>query len=155
MPSCNTSCLTWVSLTADVGYLFTAAHGCPSKVQPLLPTSEEGYLLTAAPPDLECGVAPLSPPAPAAAAPWRWVAPLGHRPWPRAWQLPSAAPPALWPPGHLGGYPWPWARGGLSRPCFCAVRRSRCASAVQSKLFNLFVPLFSQNKMEFHAKVQL
>ena len=25
MPSCNTSCLTWVSLTADVGYLFTAA----------------------------------------------------------------------------------------------------------------------------------
>ena len=40
-------------------------HGCPSKVQPLLPTSEEGYLLTAAPPDLERGVAPLGPPVPA------------------------------------------------------------------------------------------
>ena len=38
----NTYCLTWVSLTLD-----------------------EGYLLTAAPPDLGHGVAPLGPPAPA------------------------------------------------------------------------------------------
>ena len=42
MPSCNTYHLTWASLTLD-----------------------EGYLLTAAPPDLEHGVAPLGPPAPA------------------------------------------------------------------------------------------
>ena len=34
-------------------------HGCSSKVQPLLLTLDEGYLLTAAPPDLERGVAPL------------------------------------------------------------------------------------------------
>ena len=40
-------------------------HGCSSKAQPLLLTLDEGYLLTATPPDLECGVAPLSPPAPA------------------------------------------------------------------------------------------
>ena len=39
-------------------------HGCSSKVQPLLLTLDEGYLLTAAPPDLECGVVPLGPPAP-------------------------------------------------------------------------------------------
>ena len=39
-------------------------HGCSSKAQPLLLTLDEGYLLTAAPPDLECGVAPLGPPAP-------------------------------------------------------------------------------------------
>ena len=39
-------------------------HGCSSKVQPLLLTLDEGYFLTAAPPDLERGVAPLSPPAP-------------------------------------------------------------------------------------------
>ena len=38
-------------------------HSCSSKVQPLLLTLDEGYLLRAAPPDLECGVAPLSPPA--------------------------------------------------------------------------------------------
>ena len=42
MPSCNTYHLTWVSLTLG-----------------------EGYLLIAAPPDLERGVAPLGPPAPA------------------------------------------------------------------------------------------
>ena len=40
-------------------------HSCSSKAQPLLLTLNEGYLLTAAPPDLECGVAPLGPPAPA------------------------------------------------------------------------------------------
>ena len=39
-------------------------HGCSSKVQQLLLTLEEGYLLRAAPPDLKRGVAPLSPPAP-------------------------------------------------------------------------------------------
>ena len=38
-------------------------HGYSSKAQ-LLPL-DEGYLLTAAPPDLERGIAPLGPPAPA------------------------------------------------------------------------------------------
>ena len=39
-------------------------HGCSSKAQPLPLTLDEGYLLMAAPPDLERGVAPLGPPAP-------------------------------------------------------------------------------------------
>ena len=39
-------------------------HGCSSKAQPLLLTLDEGYLLTATPPDLERGVAPLGLPAP-------------------------------------------------------------------------------------------
>ena len=39
-------------------------HGCSSKVQPLLLTLDEGYLLMAAPPDLQHGVSPLGPPAP-------------------------------------------------------------------------------------------
>ena len=34
-------------------------HGCSSKAQPLLLTLDEGHLLTATPPDLERGVAPL------------------------------------------------------------------------------------------------
>ena len=38
-------------------------HSCSSKAQPLLLTLDEGYLLTATPLDLECGVAPLCPPA--------------------------------------------------------------------------------------------
>ena len=58
MPSHNTYRLTWVSLTLD-----------------------EGYLVTAAPPDLECGVAPLGPPTPAQQPLLgRGVAPLGCRP---------------------------------------------------------------------------
>ena len=40
-------------------------HGCSSKAQPLLLNLDEGYLLTSAPPNLECGVAPLSPLVPA------------------------------------------------------------------------------------------
>ena len=40
-------------------------HGCSSEVQPLLLTLDEGYLLTTALPDLQCGIAPLGPPAPA------------------------------------------------------------------------------------------
>ena len=39
-------------------------HGCSSKAQPLLLTLDEGYLLTAAVPDLQLGIAPLGPPAP-------------------------------------------------------------------------------------------
>ena len=62
MPSCNTYCLTWVSLTLGVGYLFT---GYSSKAQLPLLTLEEGYLLTASLPDLQRGIAPLGPPAPA------------------------------------------------------------------------------------------
>ena len=40
-------------------------HGCSSKAQPLLLTLDKGYLLTAALPDLQRGMAPLGPPSPA------------------------------------------------------------------------------------------
>ena len=39
-----------------------ALYGCSGKAQPLLLTLDEGYLLTAALPDLQCGIAPLGPP---------------------------------------------------------------------------------------------
>ena len=39
-------------------------QGCSSKAQPLLLSLDEAYLLTTAPPDLECGVAPLGPSGP-------------------------------------------------------------------------------------------
>ena len=67
-------------------------HGCSSKkAQLLLLTLDEGYLLTAAVPDLQRGIAPLGPPVPAQPPllwlllrrwpwPWAWVAPP-HRPW--------------------------------------------------------------------------
>ena len=126
LPTWNTYCLTWVSLTLDEGYLLTAAppglergiaplgppvpaqppllghwvappalapglghgvslHGCSSKAQPLLLTLDEGYLLTTALPDLECGIVPLGPPAPTQPPLLgRGVAPPGRWPWPRA-----------------------------------------------------------------------
>ena len=69
-------------------------HGCSSKAQPLLLTLVEEYLLTAAPPDLDGGVAPLGPPAPAQPPLLgRGVAPLGHCPSPRAWGGSSRPPP--------------------------------------------------------------
>ena len=39
-------------------------HGCSSKVQLLLLTLDEGCLLTATLPDLQCGMALLGPPVP-------------------------------------------------------------------------------------------
>ena len=58
MPSSNTYRLTWVSLTLD-----------------------EGYLLTAVPPDLERGVPPLNPPVPMQPLLLgHGVAPLGRSP---------------------------------------------------------------------------
>ena len=61
-------------------------HGYASKVQPLLLTLDKGYLLTAAPPDLERGVAPLGPPAPMQRLLLgRGVAPLGCHPFPWTW----------------------------------------------------------------------
>ena len=50
------SCLGFSYLERGV-----SLHGYSSKVQPLLLTLDEGYLLTAAPPDLGREVAPLGP----------------------------------------------------------------------------------------------
>ena len=56
-------------------------QGCSSKAQPLLLTLEEGHLLTATPPDIERGIAPLGPPVPLQPPLLgRGVAPLGRHP---------------------------------------------------------------------------
>ena len=55
-------------LPSDLGFSHlgcgVSLHGCSSKAQPLLLTLDKGYVLTAAPLDLEHEVAPLGPPAP-------------------------------------------------------------------------------------------
>ena len=91
-------------------------HGCSSKAQLLLLTLYERYLLTAALPDLQRGMAPLGPPVPMqpptlglllpATAPglWHGVATLGIRPWPQSQNGSS------WPP------PWPWTGCNSCRP---------------------------------------
>ena len=71
-------------------------HSCSSKVQLLLVTLDEEFLLTAAPPDLEHGVAPLGLPAPVQPPLLgRGVAPLSHRPWPRVLGSSSWPPPLV------------------------------------------------------------
>ena len=56
-------------------------HSCSSKAQPLLLTLDEGYLITAALPDLQHGIAPLGPPVPTQLPLLgRGVAPPSHRP---------------------------------------------------------------------------
>ena len=66
---CLPSDALWQHLSSYVGFSYlghgVSLDGCSSKVQPLLLTLDEGYLLTAASPDFESGVAVLSPPAPA------------------------------------------------------------------------------------------
>ena len=56
------------SLLSYLGFSYlgrgVSLHGCSSKAQALLLTLNEGYLLTATPPDLECEIAPLGPHAP-------------------------------------------------------------------------------------------
>ena len=94
-------------------------HDCSSIAQPLLLTLDEGYLLTATLPDLQCGIAPLGPPVPTQSLLLGCgVAPRGRCPWPQkqggfsqllllasdvGW-LPSAVPPDLGrgvaPPGR-------------------------------------------------------
>ena len=76
-------------------------HGCSSKAQPLLLTLDEGYLLIAALPDLQRGIAPLGPPMPA-------QPPL------LGLLLPAAAPGlglGVAPQCH---HTWPWVRSGFS-----------------------------------------
>ena len=84
-------------LPSNLGFSYlergVSLHGCSRKVQPLLLTLDEGYLLTATPPDLERGIAPLGSLAPAqpqllgcgvllfttAPSLGHWVAPPCHR----------------------------------------------------------------------------
>ena len=60
-------------------------HGSSSKVQLLLLTLDEGYLLRAAPPALECGVAPLA-----------LLRPHSHRFLDVGWLLQAAVPGLGW-----------------------------------------------------------
>ena len=102
-------------------------HSGSSKAQPLLLTLEEGYLLTTALPDLQCGIAPLGPPAPVQPGLLgHGVGPPGHCPWPRAWgwssrPLPLALGVGAWG-SSSGRCPWPQMWGSSSPPATPGLR---------------------------------
>ena len=66
---CLTSDALLQHLPSYLGFSYlgrgVSLHGYSSNAQPLLLTLDEGYLLTAAVPDLQRGIAPLGPPVPA------------------------------------------------------------------------------------------
>ena len=103
-------------------------HGCSSKAQALLLTLDEGYLLTAALPDLQCQIAPLGPPAPAQPLLLGLgVASPSCHPWPRSLVAPPNHCPDLgrrvasWLPDFGRGVappshrlcPWTWSSSSL------------------------------------------
>ena len=95
----------------DFSYLRrrVSLHSCSSKVQLLLLTLDEGYLLTAALPDLQSGIASLGPPVPVQPLLLgSRVAPLGHCPWPRVGGGSSSRPPPL--TSDLGSSSLPFLR---------------------------------------------
>ena len=90
-------------------------HGCSSKAQPLLLTLDEGYLLTAAAPDLQRGIALLGPPVPAQPSLLRLLLLVAGPGFGHGWLLPAAAPGlglGVAPQGHC---PWPRVQGVFSR----------------------------------------
>ena len=98
-------------------------HGCSSKVQPLLLTLDEEYLLTTAPSDLERGIAPLGPPVPTQPLLLGGgVAPPGLGPWPRVWGTSLAAAPGLGRGAALPSCrPWPQTGAApIGRSCTVA-----------------------------------
>ena len=95
-------------------------HGCSSKAQPPFLTLDEGYLLTAALPDLQRGIAPLG-----------LLRPGSHGSLDVGSVLPAAAPGlglGISLPGHR---PLPETRGSSSRPFLRPVGESH---SIKSRL---------------------
>ena len=95
--------------------------GCSSKAQPLLLTLDEGYLLTATPPDLEPEIGPLESPVPTQPPLLGCgIAPSGPCPWPRADSSFSRLLLRC-PAWHSRQKPLTPDMGSSSRPRLCAV----------------------------------
>ena len=125
--------------TVLLGFLLPWAWGisscCSSKAQPLLLTLDEGYLLNAALPDLQCGIVPLGPPVPVQPRLLgRGVGPPpGRRPWPWAWGCGGSS--SRLPPTH----PRPRTWGSSSQPFLRC--RSLALSAAAPHLGRWVTPL--------------
>ena len=142
---CLTSDAHLQHLLSSLGFSYlghrVTLHGCSSKAQLLFLILDKGYFLTVAPFDLQRGIAPLGPPAPAQPPLFRCVVgPPGRYPWPRAWGGSSLPPPR---PQMRGTSSWPPPLtsdlGSSSRPFLR--RRSLALSAAAPDLGHEVTPL--------------
>ena len=92
---CLPSDALWQHLPSYLGFSYlgrgVSLRGCSSKAQLLLLTLDVGYLLTAAIPDLQHGIAPLGPPVPAQPPLLGLLLPAAGPGLGRVWLLPAAA----------------------------------------------------------------
>ena len=128
-------------------------HGCSSKAQPLLLTLDEGYLLTAALPDLQRGIAPLGPPAPGQPQLLGCgVGPPGRRPWPRTWDCFSWPPPLASGVGASGSFsrppPRPQTQGSSSGPILRPLSKSH---SIKSRLHYWSHPVPDSQICSWHS----
>ena len=82
-------------------------HGCSSKAQPLLLTLDKGYLLTGTIPDLQRGITPLGPPAPAQPLLLGMLLLASGPGLGRGWLLPAATRGLGLQVAPQGLHPWP------------------------------------------------
>ena len=128
-------------------------HGCSRKIQPLLLTLDEGYLLTTALHDLQCGIAPLGPPAPAQS--WLLgcgVGPPNHRPWPRSCSCSSLLPPLV---SDLE----PWGSSSCLTPQASGlgpgVKSPKCSTWMQSQKRQNDLCSFPRQTIQYHSNPSL
>ena len=102
----------------DFSYLGlgVSLHGCSSKAQQLRLTLDEGFLLTAAVPDLQRGIAPLGSAVPLQPPPLGLLVPAAGPGLGRGWLLPAATPCLGFRVAPQGHCPWPQVQGGFSGP---------------------------------------
>ena len=117
---CLPSDALWQHLPSYLGFSYlgrgVSLHGCSSKAQPLLITLDQGYLLTAAVPDLQRGIAPLGPSVPAQPPLLVMLLPAADPGLGRRWLLPAAALGLGLGVVPQGLRPWPRVGGGFSWP---------------------------------------
>ena len=121
-------------------------HGWSSKAQPLLLTLDQGYLLTTPLPDLQLGIAPLGPPAPAQPPLLGMLLPAAGPGLGRGWLLRVTAPGL----GHEIGIPQKnWS-------CHHGQQKSlKCRTWMQSQKRQNDLCSFPRQTIQYHGNPSL
>ena len=111
-------------------------HGCSSKAQPLLLSLDKGYLLSATLPDLQCGIAPLGPPALAQPLLLRHGVPKSDVRGGGQEELPRIQGQGRWP-GGATPCPRPGAAAGRTNPMSITSYQSKWPPSKRLQVINV------------------